>query len=108
MRHDPFRHALVLSGPTGSGKTRLGVRLAEVDPATAARLHPHDVRRVVRALEVWQLTGRPISAWQTQWTVVRRPSSVATGQGQPATHPVLWLNPPRAELYARIDARVRE
>ena len=36
-----------------------------VDPVAAARLHPNDVRRVIRALEVWELTGRPISAWQT-------------------------------------------
>ena len=34
---------------------------------SAARLHPNDVRRIIRALEVWELTGRPISAWQTQW-----------------------------------------
>src|SRR5437763_664579 len=34
-------------------------RLRAVDPAAAARLHPNDVRRVVRALEVWQLTGKP-------------------------------------------------
>lgn len=48
---------------------RLGVgtlhaRLAAVDVATAARLHPRDLLRVVRALEVHTLTGRPISAWQ--------------------------------------------
>src|SRR6266851_2559358 len=42
-------------------------RLAAVDPAAAARLHSNDRRRIIRALEVWELTGRPISAWQTQW-----------------------------------------
>jgi tRNA dimethylallyltransferase len=80
------------------GRPALHARLAEVDPAAAARLHPNDLRRVVRALEVWELTGRPISAWQTQWP----------GPGGGATpDQVLCLGLPRAELYARIDARVR-
>lgn len=80
---------------------RLGARvmhdqLTRVDPASAARLHPNDVRRVVRALEVWQLTGRPISAWQRQWS-----------EAIPSSPPsCLWLDLPRAELYARINARV--
>ena len=80
------------------GSPALHARLADVDAASAARLHPNDVRRVVRALEVWQLTGRPLSAWQTQWTV---PPNTADDR------PVLFLNLPRAELYARIDERVR-
>src|SRR6476661_495553 len=41
------------------GKAKLHAKLAAVDPKTATRLHPNDVRRVVRALEVYQLTGRP-------------------------------------------------
>jgi tRNA dimethylallyltransferase len=57
------------------------------------------------------LTGRPISAWQTQWSVAGRPltggpDAGATAERQGTTDPVLWLNPPRAELYARIDERV--
>jgi tRNA dimethylallyltransferase len=39
-------------------------QLARVDPVTAARLPPTDSQRIQRALEVWQLTGKPISAWQ--------------------------------------------
>jgi tRNA dimethylallyltransferase len=81
------------------GPAALHARLAAVDPAGAARLHPNDVRRVVRALEVLQATGRPISAWQTQWSGVRSQES--------GVRPVLYLNPPRAQLNARIDARVR-
>src|SRR5262249_15129114 len=46
----------------------LHARLAAVDPVTATRLHPNDLRRIVRALEVWHLTGRPISEWQQQWS----------------------------------------
>jgi tRNA dimethylallyltransferase len=82
------------------GPEALHARLARVDPAAAARLHPNDVRRVIRALEVWQLTGQPISALQTQWERRGESESVAAS-------PVLWLSPPRRELYARIDARVR-
>ncbi len=79
------------------GGAALHARLAECDPASAARLHPNDVRRIIRALEVWQLTGRPLSAWQTQWA--------REGEaGRP--FPPLWLDLPRDELYARIDARV--
>jgi tRNA dimethylallyltransferase len=83
----------------GLGRQALHQRLATVDPVAAARLHPNDLRRVVRALEVWELTGRPISAWQTQWQVG------ATNAGRP--NQVLCLDLPRRELYARIDARVR-
>jgi len=83
------------------GRAALHNRLAAVDPATAARLHPNDVRRVVRALEVWETTGRPISAWQQQWH--------AKGKANTADHPrCLWLDRPREELYARIDARVHD
>ena len=49
------------------GGAALHARLGTVDPVTAGRLHPNDVRRIVRALEVWEITGRPISEWQTQW-----------------------------------------
>ena len=72
--------------------------MAAVDPTSAARLHPNNLRRVVRALEVWELTGRPISAWQGQW---------ATPPDAPADRPrCLCLDLPRAELYDRINTRV--
>ncbi|TVQ61989.1 MAG: tRNA (adenosine(37)-N6)-dimethylallyltransferase MiaA [Phycisphaerales bacterium] len=41
--------------------------LERVDPAAAARIHPNDERRTVRALEVYRLTGQPITAQQGQW-----------------------------------------
>ena len=82
------------------GRAALHNRLASVDPTTAARLHPNDVRRVVRALEVWETTGQPISAWQQQWH--------AKGNANAAAPRCLWLDRPREELYARIDARVHD
>jgi tRNA dimethylallyltransferase len=92
---DPeIRERLEIEAEQGGGET-LRIRLAEVDPVSAARLHPNDVRRIVRALEVWELTGRPLSASQQEWG---RPSD-----GVPLC---LWINRPRAELHARIDARV--
>src|SRR5438105_1941285 len=48
------------------GDPVLHERLADLDPATAARLHPHDRRRIVRALEVIEQTGRPMSALQAE------------------------------------------
>jgi tRNA dimethylallyltransferase len=72
--------------------------LQKVDPAAAARLHPNDQRRIVRALEVHRCTGRPISDWQKQFDV-----------GLPAERcRVFVLDWPREELCLRIDQRVDE
>ncbi|MDD5458216.1 MAG: tRNA (adenosine(37)-N6)-dimethylallyltransferase MiaA [Phycisphaerae bacterium] len=49
------------------GLEELHRRLEKVDPATAQRIHRNDERRIVRALEVYELTGRPISDFQNQW-----------------------------------------
>ncbi len=49
------------------GKDALYARLRDVDPTAAGRIHPNDQRRIVRALEVYELTGTPISALQEQW-----------------------------------------
>ncbi|MEB3223815.1 MAG: tRNA (adenosine(37)-N6)-dimethylallyltransferase MiaA [Candidatus Sericytochromatia bacterium] len=67
--------------------------LAEVDPETAKRLHPNDRFRIVRALEVFRLTGTPISAQQ---------------HTQPCPYRLLVIGvaAPRADLYSRIDTRV--
>jgi len=77
------------------GDAALHARLATLDPAAAARLHPNDRRRVVRALEVVTATGRPLSAWQTGHD---RPA--------PAGVAVFALERPRRELCDRIDRRV--
>jgi tRNA dimethylallyltransferase len=49
------------------GNEALHAELAAVDPESAARIHRNDLRRLERALEVYRLTGTPISALQTQW-----------------------------------------
>jgi tRNA dimethylallyltransferase len=79
-----------------NGPQWLHGKLAACDPITAERLHLNDMRRIIRALEVFELTGRPISEDQqhSPLSVVDRPRVVA------------WLEPPREWLRARIDLRV--
>jgi tRNA dimethylallyltransferase len=99
-----------------TGCAALHHRLAQVDPLAAARLHPNDIRRVIRALEVWELTGKPISEWQQQgWstdpTLSPEPPPIAASglvPGPPTANPALWLDIPRADLYDRINLRVTE
>ncbi len=88
------------------GKQALHDRLRAVDPKTADRLHPNDVRRVVRALEVWELTGRPISAFQQTWDTPAFAGGERRGLSPPRPLPCVVLEWPRDELYRRIDARV--
>ena len=78
-----------------AGDLALHARLATVDPPTAAWLHPNDRRRVIRALEVFELTGRPLSTLQTEHD---RPA--------PAHIPVFALDRPRATVRDRINRRV--
>ncbi len=72
--------------------------LTAVDPDAARKLHPRDMRRIIRALEVQHLTGRPLSEQQ------RQPPKQASEQPR---H-VYWLSPPRKWLYERINRRVDE
>jgi tRNA dimethylallyltransferase len=87
------------------GVGALHARLAAVDPKTAARLHPNDVRRVVRALEVHVLTGRPISEWQRTWDTPAFAESPEAAP-PPAAIPAVVLDLPREVLYERINRRV--
>lgn len=77
------------------GREALYARLADMDPATAQRLHPNDVRRVVRALEVAELGLRPMSAGYDWRTKGGRYDTLQYG-----------LTFARDVLYGRVDARV--
>jgi tRNA dimethylallyltransferase len=79
------------------GSAALHRELASVDPESAARLHPNDLRRVIRALEIYHLTGRPASRW--------RP---AAGHSLPYAPSLIGLILPRSLLYERIDRRTKE
>jgi tRNA dimethylallyltransferase len=72
--------------------------LASVDPAAAARLRPTDRQRLLRALEVYQATGRSIVDWQAM-----PPSGPPPGMA----FCTILLLPPRKEVYAACDARFR-
>ena len=75
------------------GAEALHQELARIDPRAADGIDPRNVRRVIRALEVYEATGRPISFWQEkappEWDAL-----------------ILGLTCPRDELYRRIDTRV--
>jgi tRNA dimethylallyltransferase len=76
---------------------RLHRRLAAIDPEAGRAIHPHDRRRVVRALELLERTGRPPSALRAAHHFADRPFRVL----------YLVLDPGVAELDARIDARAQ-
>ena len=76
------------------GAEALHRRLQERDPVTAAQIHPHNVRRVVRALEIVLRTGRP-------------KSELEGAEPPPFRSLLVGLDMPREQLHARIEARIR-
>ena len=79
------------------GWPALHAELGRVDPEAAARIAPNDRQRIQRALEVWRLSGRPISAWQSD--------------GDTGAVPVRFVRAglmiePRSRLHARIEERL--
>ena len=91
---ESIRQELQQIADAPGGKEQLHQQLAAVDPDTAQRLHLNDVRRVIRALEVYRLTGRPFSQQPQIKTDSRFSYSVAS------------LTMPRDILYARIEQRI--
>ncbi len=79
-------------------------RLRKVDPAAAAQVHHNDRKRIVRALEVFELTGKPISQWQQQW---QGPS--ADGESSSLEHMfrLIGLAWPVEQINRRINLRVK-
>jgi tRNA dimethylallyltransferase len=94
---DADMRAAIASEAAQVGWAALHDELARADPEAAARIHATDAQRIQRALEVYRLTGRPISHWQRQ----------ATGQSSmPLRVLELVLSPPeRGVLHARIAQR---
>ena len=79
------------------GSEALHARLASVDPASAAAILPGDAKRIIRALEVLEVSGKPASAFRT-------PEGVR-GVPKPETE-IFGLTMERAALYRRIEARI--
>lgn len=94
--HDEVLRAKLYRQAKKQGSITLYQRLKRIDPAAAKKIHPNDTRRIVRAIEVFVITGKPISRWQQE----RR------GLNDEYQVKIICLDVPREELYARIDARV--
>jgi tRNA dimethylallyltransferase len=77
------------------GLSVLRERLERIDPDTFSRLHPNDLRRTVRALEVFELTGRTMTSWQTE-----------SREDAPYRRLLFGLTRDREALYDRINRRV--
>jgi tRNA dimethylallyltransferase len=89
-----IREALYAESKADGGAALLA-RLREADPESAARIHPNDEYRLIRALEVFRLTGRPLSAY-----------SVNEGHSRAGYRFLLvGLEWERGELYRRINER---
>ena len=93
---DPALRAAIVDEARERGWNALHAELARVDPAAGARIGGRDQQRIVRALEVWRITGRPISAWQAAAGRVAFPFRVLKLALAPAD---------RGELHARIERR---
>ena len=72
-------------------------KLNLVDPITAQRLHPNDLRRIIRALEVYEFTGCPLSQWESEQE-----------KESPYYLCLIGLNMERVLLYEKINRRVEE
>jgi tRNA dimethylallyltransferase len=79
-----------------AGSAALHKKLAKVDPEAAGKIHPNDARRIVRALEVYKVTGKPISSLH----------KLRKGLGEDYDVRMFCLDPGREVLYNRINRRV--
>lgn len=94
---DPAMRAAIAQEAAQRGWAAMHGELARVDPAAAARIQPGDPQRIQRALEVFRLSGRPISAWQ---------AAPSTSPKLPVRVLRLVIAPDdRAVLHARIARR---
>ena len=79
------------------GLDKLYEQLKTIDPATAAKISANDPRRIIRALEVYKLTGKPISAFQQQWDA-----------NASQDWSIIGLRREKTEESKRINARVKK
>jgi tRNA dimethylallyltransferase len=80
------------------GLAALHQELTRVDPLTAERINPNDSKRIIRALEVYRITGQPISSFQRQW------------DGNKTEHDwtIIGLRREKAEESKRINSRAKK
>jgi tRNA dimethylallyltransferase len=90
-----------------NGLGALHERLEQIDPDAAARIHPNDAKRIIRALEVYEITGKPISNFQQQWnTGIDSTPRSRLREVQDWT--IIGLRRPKTEENRRINARVKQ
>lgn len=87
-----------LAATESKEKGALHLQLSRVDPQAATRIHRNDLKRLVRALEVYELTGHPISSLQSQFASDRARYE----------YRAVWLDVPRDVLRDRVRARSRK
>lgn len=97
---DPELRARIRARAEREGLDALHAELTRIDPEAAAKIHRNDLRRIERALEVHQLTGRPISQLQQQW-------DAATPRRAEWCWALFGVNRGREETNHRINLRVR-
>ena len=78
------------------GPGALYAELSRIDPVTASRLHPNDESKIIRAVEIYRLTGRPVSAMHQEHGF----------QEAPFTTLLIGLQRDRAVLYRKIEQRI--
>jgi tRNA dimethylallyltransferase len=96
---DPDVRARLDAEAAVSGVPALHTRLAEIDPETAARLKPNDSQRIQRALEIFELTGRPMSQLLSGAGKAELPFDILPMSLEPSDRSVL-----HARIAARFDA----
>lgn len=94
---DPVIRARLRAQAERDGDAALYRQLETVDPVAAGRIHPNDTRRTIRALEVFELTGTPISELQAQWDRARTRFDCS----------IVGLRREKETQSARINDRVR-
>jgi len=87
------------------GLDQLYRQLTQVDPEAAARIHQNDARRIIRALEVYELTGKPISSFQRQWNPQQTSDEL---RATDYDWTIIGLRRDKAEENKRINARVKK
>lgn len=80
------------------GRNKLHSKLTKIDPASASSIHPNDLRRIIRALEIHNSTGKTMTELK----------ALTKGIGDKYRLKLFGLTGPREEIYSRVDARVEK
>ncbi len=80
------------------GDKKLHAKLSGIDPASAALIHPNDLRRIIRSLEIYHSTGRTMTELKAETKGIKDIYDIK----------IFGLTRPREEIYSGIDARVEE